>query len=89
MVLVFNVVGFALDDEPAARGHGVGGALVDAVVRHARAQGVKTLTLYTHDTLHAARRLYERAGFTLAHREREHSFGHEHEAQTWSLTLKA
>lgn len=74
--------------DPAARGHGVGGALVDAVVRHATAKGYRTLTLYTNDHLHAARRLYERAGFTLTTSEPERAFGHEHLAQTWSLTLK-
>lgn len=75
--------------EPAARGKGVGKALVDAVVRHAAARGDRELTLYTHAHLHAARRIYERAGFTLTHAEPERSFGHEHEAQTWSLTLNA
>ena len=75
--------------EPKARGRGVGTALVDAVIRHATARGDTQLTLYTHAHLHAARRIYERAGFTLTHREPEHSFGHDHEAQTWSLTLKS
>ena len=73
--------------DPRARGKGVGGALVDAVVRHARARGDRTLTLYTHAHLQAARRLYERAGFVLTHSEPERAFGADHVAQTWSLTL--
>ncbi|MBE2316623.1 MarR family transcriptional regulator [Solirubrobacter sp. CPCC 204708] len=73
--------------EPKARGKGVGGALVGQVVRHARTRGYRTLTLYTNAHLHSARRLYERAGFTLTHEEPENAFGHEHVAQTWSLTL--
>jgi DNA-binding MarR family transcriptional regulator/N-acetylglutamate synthase-like GNAT family acetyltransferase len=73
--------------EPQARGHGLGGKLVDAVVRHATAKGYRTLTLYTNDNLPAARRLYERAGFTLTDAQRETAYGHEHVAQTWSLTL--
>lgn len=73
--------------EPKARGKGVGGTLVDAVIRHATAKGYRTLTLYTNDNLHGARRLYERAGFTLTEAQPERAYGHEHIAQTWSLTL--
>jgi len=74
--------------EPKARGRGVGGTLVDQVIRYATTHGYATLTLYTNDNLHSARRLYERAGFTLTHEQPEHAYGHDHVAQTWSLTLK-
>ncbi|MDA0181413.1 helix-turn-helix domain-containing GNAT family N-acetyltransferase [Solirubrobacter phytolaccae] len=74
--------------EPKARGRGVGNTLVDTVIRHARASGYATLTLYTNDNLHPARRLYERAGFTLTEATPERAYGHEHVAQTWSLTLR-
>jgi len=74
--------------EPKARGRGVGGTLIDQVIRHATNSGYATLTLYTNDNLHPARRLYERAGFTLTEATRERTFGHDHTAQTWSLTLK-
>jgi GNAT superfamily N-acetyltransferase len=74
--------------EPHARGLGLGTQLVDAVIRHAKTRGYTTLTLWTNDILHAARRIYERAGFTLVSQAPHHAFGHDLTEQTWSLTLK-
>jgi DNA-binding MarR family transcriptional regulator/GNAT superfamily N-acetyltransferase len=74
--------------EPHARGTGLGSRLVDEVVRHARAHGYRTLTLWTNDVLTAARRVYERAGFTLEHEAPHRAFGHDLVEQTWSLTLQ-
>jgi GNAT superfamily N-acetyltransferase len=74
--------------EPRARGLGLGDALVDRVIEHATARGYRTLTLWTNDILHAARRIYERKGFTLAHEAPHHAFGHDLTEQTWSLTLQ-
>ncbi|MCB1331976.1 MAG: GNAT family N-acetyltransferase, partial [Maritimibacter sp.] len=48
----------------AARGLGVGAALLDAVEAEARARGLPALMLETGNLLHAAHRLYARAGFT-------------------------
>jgi GNAT superfamily N-acetyltransferase len=48
---------------PAARGHGVGRALVDECVRRARALGATSLLLHTGSFMVAAVRLYERMGF--------------------------
>jgi GNAT superfamily N-acetyltransferase len=73
--------------EPEARGHGIGAALVDQVIDHARRKGYATLTLWTNDVLTAARRIYERAGFTLDHESPHHAFGHDLVEQTWSRTL--
>ena len=61
--------------EPRARGLGLGTRLVDAVIAHARARGYRTLTLWTNDVLQAARRIYERAGFTLQHEAPHEAFG--------------
>jgi ribosomal protein S18 acetylase RimI-like enzyme len=74
--------------EPHARGLGLGNKLVDEVIRHARARGYTTLDLWTNDVLHAARHIYERAGFTLQSEAPHHAFGHDLTEQTWSLTLK-
>lgn len=73
--------------EPQARGSGLGSQLVTEVIRHAKARGYTTLTLWTNDVLAAARRIYERAGFTLDRQAPYHAFGHDLVEQTWSLNL--
>jgi GNAT superfamily N-acetyltransferase len=50
--------------QPEARGRGIGRALLDALVAHARTlDGVTTVRLAVSDAAPEARRLYERAGF--------------------------
>src|SRR3954467_6214880 len=73
--------------EPSARGLGVGTRLVEECVAFARAAGYKRMTLWTQNNLRSARRIYERAGFTLTSEEKHYSFGHDLVAQNWDLTL--
>ena len=73
--------------EPWARGLGIGGRLVEEVLRFARRTGYSDITLWTNDVLVDARRIYQRAGFTLDNESRHHSFGQDLVGQNWSRRL--
>jgi ribosomal protein S18 acetylase RimI-like enzyme len=54
--------------EPAARGRGVGRALIAAVDDYARAQGLRYVSLMVTDDNTPARTLYDKAGFVTERR---------------------
>ncbi|MFB7663414.1 GNAT family N-acetyltransferase [Kitasatospora sp. NPDC056138] len=58
-----QIQGFAV--LPASRGRGVGARLIDAALAAARADGIRRMTLRVLGRNASARRLYERAGFTV------------------------
>jgi DNA-binding MarR family transcriptional regulator/GNAT superfamily N-acetyltransferase len=74
--------------EPAARGLGLGGRLVEECIQFARLAGYRTLTLWTQSILGAARRIYQRSGFRLVRKQPHHSFGHDLVGETWELDLR-
>ena len=73
--------------EPWARGLGIGSRLVEEVLRFGRRAGYSDITLWTNDVLVGARRIYQRAGFTLDNEARHHSFGKDLVEQNWSRRL--
>lgn len=48
---------------PKARGHGIGGRMLDRLLVDARASGHRRGLLWTHKTMLAAQAIYRRAGF--------------------------
>jgi DNA-binding MarR family transcriptional regulator/GNAT superfamily N-acetyltransferase len=73
--------------EPESRGQGLGARLVDECLAFARSVGYRRIALLTYDALGDARRIYQRAGFTLTEERPEHAFGHDLVAQVWSRDL--
>ncbi len=72
---------------PAARGHHIGGRLVDECVAFARRAGFSRMKLWTNDPLTAARRIYLSRGFVLVAEEPHHSFGVDLIGQVYELSL--
>jgi GNAT superfamily N-acetyltransferase len=73
--------------DPSARGHRLGGQLVDACISFARSAGYQRMKLWTNHTLTAARHIYIERGFILVSEEPHQSFGAELRGQVYNLTL--
>ncbi|WP_333766708.1 bifunctional helix-turn-helix transcriptional regulator/GNAT family N-acetyltransferase [Streptomyces sp. IBSBF 2435] len=73
--------------DPAARGHGVGGLLVDECISFTRSADYTELVLWTNDVLTGARSICQRAGFELVGQQPHHSFGKDLVGQDWRLAL--
>ncbi|HEY3000001.1 MAG TPA: GNAT family N-acetyltransferase [Acidimicrobiales bacterium] len=73
--------------DPAARGAGVGGRLVDECLRFARGAGYRRMRLWTNDPLVAARHVYLSRGFRLVEEEPHRSFGTDLVGQVYEVDL--
>jgi GNAT superfamily N-acetyltransferase len=73
--------------DPSARGHRVGGQLVDACISFARNAGYQRMKLWTNHPLTAARRVYLQRGFTLVSEDEHESFGAQLRGQVYELAL--
>ena len=73
--------------DAAARGRGIGRALVGECIRFARAAGYRRIVLWTMSMLEPARRIYAEAGFRLTESVAAHQFGVDLVEETWVLDL--
>lgn len=73
--------------EPATRGMGLGTRLVDECLRFARRAGYRRIVLATYSAMVEARRIYDRAGFTVTSATPVHHFGQDLVEEEWSREL--
>lgn len=71
----------------ALHGRGVGNRLIRAAVDFCRSNGYPRIYLWTFEGLHAARHLYEKAGFQLIKERRGKQWGTEVTEQQFALRL--
>jgi DNA-binding MarR family transcriptional regulator/GNAT superfamily N-acetyltransferase len=74
--------------EPSARGLGLGRRLVDECIAFARKAGYEKITLWTQNSLQAARHIYQATGFVLKGSKRHSDFGPREMAETWELIFR-
>lgn len=75
--------------DPGARGHRLGGRLVDECLAFARRAGYPRMKLWTNHPLAVARHIYLSRGFRLVEEEPHHSYGADLIGQTYELDLTA
>jgi len=75
--------------DPSARGHRLGGQLVDECISFAREVGYEKIKLWTNHPLTAARKIYLDRGFKLVSEEAHQSFGAELIGQMYELDLRS
>jgi DNA-binding MarR family transcriptional regulator/GNAT superfamily N-acetyltransferase len=73
--------------EAQARGLGLGKKLVQECIQFAKLSGYRKITLWTQSNLHAAKHIYQRAGFTKVHEEPYDGIGRDLISETWEITL--
>lgn len=73
--------------DPAARGMGLGLALVREVTAYARNAGYRKIVLWTNSVLDSARRIYEQEGYQLIREKPYTAFGKDLVSQDWQLDL--
>lgn len=73
--------------EPMARGRGLGDSLVSACIDFARQAGYRAMTLWTHEVLTSARRIYAGHGFEIVATEMHEEFGKPELGETWLKQL--
>jgi DNA-binding MarR family transcriptional regulator len=72
----------------AARGHGLGGRLVDECIAFARSRRYRKLVLWTNAHLQAARAIYQARGFVMTASEPFQGYGrNDLVGETWELRL--
>lgn len=71
----------------ALRGQGIGNRLIDAAVDFCRSHRYPCVYLWTFEGLHAARHLYEKAGFVLVEQHPGKQWGTEVHEQRFELRL--
>jgi GNAT superfamily N-acetyltransferase len=74
--------------DPSARGHGLGGRLVDECIAFARDADYERIRLWTNHPLVAARSVYVARGFRLVAEEDHHSFGVDLVGEVYELGLE-